>query len=351
MPKVFLFCLWNQERPTKNAIEFCIRGTKIGILKEKGRGKMVQAVILFVVGLILICLGGDRLVDAAVAIAKKLGIPQIVVGATIVSLGTTLPEILVSTTAAFDGSAAIAAGNAFGSIICNTALIAGLTQTIRPTKQVERASLSWRSIFFFVVLVGLNVVGFLTGAFGRPVGVVLLGLFIVYACLTVMRAPAEGGGEEKEEDKENISILKQILILIACAVCLFVGANLLVDNGILIAEAVGVPERVIAVTFIALGTSLPELMTSVMSLIKGYGNVGLGNVIGANLLNMLLVIGIPSAVAGIPLEESTIRVDMPLACLVMAVLTLPILIRRKSSRVQGVALLGIYAVYCIVSFI
>lgn len=312
---------------------------------------MVKAIILFVAGLVLICLGGDRLVDAAVAIAKKLGIPQIVVGATIVSLGTTLPEILVSTTAAFDGSAAIAAGNAFGSIICNTALIAGLTQTIRPTKQVETSSLLWRSIFFFVTLVGLNVCGFLTGAFGRPIGVVLLLLFIVYACLNVVRASAEGEGGEEKEDAKDISVLKQIIILAVCAACLFVGANLLVDNGILIAEAIGVPERVIAVTFIALGTSLPELMTSVMSLIKGYGNVGLGNVIGANLLNMLLVIGIPSAIAGIPLEQSAVRVDMPLACLVMAILILPILIRKKSSRIQGIALLGIYVVYCVVSFI
>lgn len=312
---------------------------------------MVKAVILFIVGLILICLGGDRLVDAAVAIAKKLGIPQIVVGATIVSLGTTLPEILVSTTAAFDGSAAIAAGNAFGSIICNTALIAGLTQTIRPSKQVEFSSLSWRSAFFFIVLVALDICGYITGAFGRPVGVVLLLLFVVYACLTVVKAPSEGGGkEEEQEEKENISIPVQLLILVVCAALLFVGANLLVDNGILIAEAAGVPERVIAVTFIALGTSLPELMTSVMSLVKGYGNVGLGNVIGANLLNMLLVIGIPSAIAGIPLERSTVTVDMPLALLVMAVLIVPILIRKKSSRVQGIALLVIYAVYCAASF-
>lgn len=320
-------------------------------LRERKR-KMIKAVILFVTGLILICLGGDRLVDAAVAIAKKLGIPQIVVGATIVSLGTTLPEILVSTTAAFDGSAAIAAGNAFGSIICNTALIAGLTQTIRPSGQVERASMWWRSAFFFLVLIGLNICGFVTGAFGRPVGVILLVLFVVYACITVMRAPMEGGSDEKEkkEDEEKISIPVQLVILVVCAVFLFVGAKLLVNNGILIAEAIGVPERVIAVTFIALGTSLPELMTSVMSLIKGYGNVGLGNVIGANLLNMLLVIGIPSAVAGIPLESSAVKVDMPLSCLVMAVLIVPILVRKKSSRLQGIALLAIYAVYCILSF-
>ncbi len=312
---------------------------------------MVQTVLLFVVGLVLICLGGDRLVDAAVAIAKKLGIPQIVVGATIVSLGTTLPEILVSTTAAFDGSAAIAAGNAFGSIICNTALIAGLTQTIRPTKQVEAAALKWRSVFFFGVLILLDVCGFLTGAFPRPVGITLLVLFIVYAYLTVIRASAEGGSDEEEEAAGDVSIPLQIVTLVVCAVFLFVGANLLVDNGILIAQAIGVPERVIAVTFIALGTSLPELMTSVMSLIKGYGNVGLGNVIGANLLNMLLVIGIPSAIAGIPLERSTVMVDMPLACLVMAVLIVPIIIRKKSSRLQGIALLAIYGIYCVASFV
>ena len=312
---------------------------------------MVQAVILFLVGLALICLGGDRLVDAAVAIARKLGIPQIVVGATIVSIGTTLPEVLVSTTAAFDGSAAIAAGNAFGSIICNTALIAGLTQTIRPSKKVEFASLGWRSIFFFAVLVTMDVIGFVTGAFGRPVGIGLILLFVFYAAISIKRASVEGGSEEAEESKDGISIPKELLKLVVCAVMLFFGARLLVNNGIIIAEAIGVPERVIAVTFIALGTSLPELMRSVMSLVKGYGTVGLGNVIGANLLNILLVIGIPSAVAGIPLERSTVTVDMPLAALVMLVLLVPILIRKKSSRVQGIALLCIYAVYCVASFV
>lgn len=312
---------------------------------------MVQAILLFVAGLILICLGGDRLVDAAVAIAKKLGIPQIVVGATIVSLGTTLPEILVSTTAAFDGSAAIAAGNAFGSIICNTALIAGITQTIRPANKVETAALGWRSAFFFIVLIAMNIYGFIFGVYNRPIGIALLLLFAVYAYLNIKRSSSEGDAGEEDADTDEISVPRQLLKLVICAALLYVGANLLVDNGIIIAESLGVPERVIAVTFIALGTSLPELVTSVVSLIKGYGNVGLGNIIGANLLNMLLVIGIPAAVAGIPLEKSTVSVDMPLALLVMAVLILPILIRKKSSRVQGIVLLGTYAAYCISSFI
>ena len=309
---------------------------------------MIQTVLLFILGLILICLGGDRLVDAAVAIAKKLGIPEIVVGATIVSLGTTLPEILVSTTAAFDGSAAIAAGNAFGSIICNTALIAGLTQTIRPSKKIEAAAIRWRGIFFFAVLIGMNLYAYLTQKFNRPAGIVLILLFAVYAYLNIKKAGSEGEESENGEDgkKEGGPIWKHLLVLVVCAVLLYFGANLLVDNGILIAEALGVPERVIAVTFIALGTSLPELVTSLVSIIKGYGNVGLGNIVGANILNMLLVIGIPSA-----LERSTVLIDIPLALLVMAVLLIPILIRKKSSRVQGIALLAIYAAYCVASFI
>lgn len=315
---------------------------------------MISVVLLFILGLILICVGGDRLVDASVALARKIGIPQIVVGATIVSIGTTLPEVLVSTTAAFDGSSAICAGNAFGSIICNTALIAGLTQLIRPVKKVEFSSLAWRAVFFFAVILGLNAWGFFAGSFGHLTGILLLALFGVYAWLNIVRSRAEG--EETVETPESLEELKKIslprnlMVLVVCALLLFLGANLLVDNGVILAGFLGVPERVIAVTAIALGTSLPELVTSVMSLIKGFENVGLGNIIGANLLNLLLVIGIPSAITGIPLELQTVRVDIPLGTLLMAVLVIPILIRRKGSRVQGVVLLAAYAVYCAVNF-
>lgn len=300
-------------------------------------------------GLVLICIGGDRLVDAAVAIARKMRIPQIVVGATIVSLGTTLPEILVSTTAAFNGSAAIAAGNAFGSIICNTALIAGLSQTIRPAKKVGASSLAWRSAFFFLVAGAMEVYGLVKSNYDRPVGILLLVAFVLYACLNVRLSSDDD--EEETESGEEVSIPIQLLILAICAALLYVGANLLVDNGILIAQTLGVPERVIAVTFIALGTSLPELVTSLMSLIKGYGNVGLGNVIGANILNLLLVIGIPAVVEGIPLGRQTVMEDIPLAIAVMAVLLIPILVRKKSSRLQGLILLGIYILYSVVSFL
>lgn len=307
---------------------------------------MMTTVLLFVWGLILICVGGDRLVDAAVAIAGKLKISQIVVGATIVSLGTTLPEILVSTTAAFDGSASVAAGNAFGSVICNTALIAGMTQIIRPAGK-GAAAIGWRGAFFFVVVSVMEIWGLATGAFNRVIGLLLIAAFGFYAYMNIKSASGEA---EEAEDGGKVSVPKQLLMLVICAFLLYAGANLLVDNGILIAQALGVPERVVAVTFIALGTSLPELVTSVISLVKGYGNVGLGNIIGANILNLLLVIGIPAAVTGISLEKQTTGVDIPLAILVMAVLVVPTVIRKRASRVQGIVLLGIYVSYCLASF-
>ena len=218
---------------------------------------MVSVILLFVLGLVLICFGGDKLVDASVALARKIGIPQIVVGATIVSIGTTLPEILVSTTAAFDGSAAISAGNAFGSIICNTALIAGLTQLLRPVKKVEFGSLAWRSLFFFATILALTAYGWFTGHFDRMAGIVLLVLFGVYAWLNMVRSKSEeeetAETEESLEELKKISLPRNLMLLAFCAVLLFWGANLLVDNGIIIAGYLGVPERVIAVTAIALG--------------------------------------------------------------------------------------------------
>ena len=310
---------------------------------------MLKAIALFVVGLILICVGGDRLVDASVAIAKKLGIPHIVVGATIVSIGTTLPEVLVSTTAAFQGSADICAGNAFGSIICNTALIAGLTQTIRPTKKVEAGSFNWRTVFFMVTILALIAYGFVFGRYDRIAGIALLLGFALYAFLSI-RLAGNSEEEENNQDKGEVNLLKQLVILVVCAALLYVGAKLLVDNGILIAEGLHVPERVIAVTFIALGTSLPELVTSLMSLIKGYGNVGLGNIIGANLLNLLLVIGIPASLTGIQLADQTIRVDAPMGVVVMLLLTAPLFVKKRAYRWQGILLLLVYAGYCIASY-
>ncbi|MBQ2202439.1 MAG: calcium/sodium antiporter [Clostridia bacterium] len=322
---------------------------------------MFWTIVLFLVGLGLICIAGDKFVDAAVAIAKRLKIPEIVVGATIVSLGTTLPEILVSTTAAVGRaqSPEISVGNALGSIICNTALIAGIGQLIRPTKEVKRNSVSWRMLFFVGTAVLLFVSVLLTppigegyvGRIGRVIGIVLILGFCVYAFLSIKFKDSDGEAEYDETEK-IMPMWGALLMLVVSAAALFVGANLLVENGQLLAKAIGVPDRVIAVTMIALGTSLPELVTTVTSSIKGRGDVGLGNIIGANLFNMLLVIGLPATITGnVAFTAKSLYLDLPLALLAMSALILPMLLRKKGSRVQGGLLLLGYIGYCVYSFI
>lgn len=311
---------------------------------------MVTTVALFILGLIIICYGGDKFVDNAVIVAKKLGMSEIMVGATIVSIGTTLPEVLVSTTAAFDGSAAICAGNAYGSIICNTALIAGISQFCRPSRGVDKKSFNWNVSLFFLFSAFLFVIQLLTGSLSHLTGFLLLAGFIVYTVGYIRIATSQPARESEEASPERTLPMAFVLMAVF-AFALFIGARLLVNNGILIAQAVGVPERVIAVTFIALGTSLPELVTTITSIVKGLGSLGLGNILGANLLNLLLVMGIPAAISGFPIEKQTTFVDVPMSVLVMLVLTVPFIQKKRGYRLQGLLLLAIYIAYCIYTFL
>lgn len=315
-------------------------------------GNMVLCVTLFIVGLLLIMFGGDRFVDASIVISKKLGIPQIIVGATIVSLGTTLPEILTSATAAFSGAGDMAIGNAFGSIVCNTALIAAITQLCKPSKGVERSSIAWRSILFFGAYILVSAVGLITGGVPRWLGVLLLLGFCLYAFLSIKMAGLEKTETEQEETEEKGgSVLVALLTMVVCAAFLFLGSKLLVNGGQVIAAKVGVPSGVIAVTFVALGTSLPELVTAITSLIKGYADVSLGNIIGANTLNLLLVVGIPGAVSGIRISQmNSFYMTAPTGLLVMLLLILPFWFKKRGYRLQGAALMVIYGIYCVLQF-
>lgn len=318
-----------------------------------GTGQFVSAVIFFIIGLLLIMFGGDRFVDASITISKKLGIPEIIVGATIVSLGTALPEILVSTTAAFSGGAGgdMAVGNAFGSIVCNTALIAAVTQLFKPSKSVSVSSIGWRSILFFAVYVIVSTVGLLTGGINRIAGIFLLLAFCLYAYLSIKLS---GGDDEEAEEGDDTdgSVAKAVITLVICAAVLFVGAKFLVNCGASIAAKVGVPEAVISVTFIALGTSLPEFVTAISSMIKGYSNVSVGNIIGANTLNLLLVIGIPATATGIGIsQKESFMLTAPVGLLVMLLFILPFVIKKKGFRWQGALLLVIYAAYSVIQFV
>lgn len=323
---------------------------------------MLVPVLLFALGLVLLIKGGDWFVDGATGIAQRFHVPDLIIGATVVSIGTTLPEVMVSATSALTGHGEIAYGNAIGSIICNTALIAAITVAVRPCP-VDRDSLKTPVLFFFVSAAIYCLNAYLTGYFSRVLGVVMLLLFALYMYLTIRQGfrnpapPEEAAAGEPENSKGN-SMGKDILLLVVGAALVAVGADLLVDNGTLIAKALGVPESVIALTFVALGTSLPELVTAITSLAKGHGALSLGNVIGANIFNLVLVCGVSMTLAPFRIpQSSTIRginaslvLDIPLMLFVMAFLTLPALAKRKLSRYQGVVLLVLYAAFCAIQF-
>ena len=321
--------------------------------------KMVIPVLLFIVGLIFLIKGGDWFVDGAVGIARKFHLPELLIGATVVSIGTTLPEVMVSATSALSGHGEIAYGNAIGSVICNTSLIAAITMAVRPGK-VERKRLIFPVVSFFVAAVFYAGIAYSTGFFSRIYGIIFLAMFVAYMLINVyqMKNDKEAPAAEQEEGEEQASMSVNILRLAGGAALIAVGAHLLVDNGTLIARALGVPESVIALTFVALGTSLPELVTAITSLVKGHSSLSLGNVIGANLFNLVLVSGVSVALSPFSIPQnsmlmgknSSLVLEIPVMFFVMLVMTVPSLVKEKTARWQGILLLLVYAAFCMTQF-
>ena len=376
---------------------------------------MLISVVLFAVGLVLLIKGGDWFVDGATGIAKRFNLPDIVVGATVVSIGTTLPEVMVSTTGALQGSGAMAYGNAIGSIICNTALIAAISITCNPGP-VNVKSMKTPVIFFFCSAALYCLASYVLGEFPRWMGFVMLGIFVVYTVLTVrngLKNPDSAAEEEEEEDAgdakglwkevgllavcaaviavlssvvtgllmfaafavytfikyrgmkktegEGKQLWEELLMLVVGAAVIAVGADFLVEHGQVIALGLGVPETVVALLFVALGTSLPELVTTITSLKKGGASLGVGNGIGANVFNLVLVSGVAVSLAPfeVPCENflldtglnMSLVFEIPVMLGVMCLMTIPALLRKKLSRWQGIALLGIYAAFVVCQFV
>lgn len=320
---------------------------------------MIQSVLLFAVGLLLLIKGGDWFVDGATGLARRFHLPDIIVGATVVSIGTTLPEVMVSATGAMLGQGAMAYGNAIGSIICNTALIAAISVTFNPGP-VNVKSMKMPVIFFFSSAALYCVAAYLLGQFPRWMGLAMLAIFIVYLVFNIRQGfknPDEADHEDDTEAKPR-SLLMELVLLVIGAALIAVGADLLVTHGTIIAQTLGVPETVIALTFVALGTSLPELVTTITSLRKGHASLGIGNVIGANVFNLVLVSGVAVTLApfDVPVgkllmgHNASLVLDIPVMLGVMLLLTVPALNRKKLERWQGIALLCIYAAFCLFQF-
>ncbi len=317
---------------------------------------MLVPVLLFAAGLLLLIKGGDWFVDGASALARRFHLPELLIGATVVSIGTTLPEVMVSTMSALSGHGEIAYGNAIGSVICNAALIAAITIAVRPGK-VDPKTLKTPVAFFFAAAAIYCIAAYVFGKFTRVMGFIMLAMFVAYMVVNVLQMK-NTPSEKQEETEEEMSLAKTLVLLVLGAVLIALGANLLVDNGTLIAQALGVPESVIALTFVALGTSLPELVTAITSLVKGHSDLSLGNVVGANVFNLVLVSGVSVTLAPFTIPQSStllginssLILDLPVMLAVMLILTVPALIKGKLNRVQGVLLLAVYAAFCVVQF-
>ena len=320
---------------------------------------MLLSILLFLVGLLCLIKGGDWFVEGASALARRFHLPELLIGATVVSIGTTLPEVMVSTMSAVSGHGEIAYGNAIGSVICNAALIAAITIAVRPGP-VDPKTLRTPVAFFFAAAAIYCVAAYGFGKFTRPMGLVMLALFVAYMAANVAQmkrapAPAEGPAEAAEAE---MTMAKTLVLLVAGAVLIAVGADLLVDNGTRIAQELGVPESVIALTCVALGTSLPELVTAITSLVKGCSDLSLGNIVGANVFNLVLVSGMSVTIAPFTIPQSStlfgvnssLVLDLPVMLAVMVLMCLPALLRGKLSRAQGVGLLCLYAAFCAIQF-
>ncbi|MBO6158659.1 MAG: calcium/sodium antiporter [Firmicutes bacterium] len=322
---------------------------------------MLVPILLFLLGFVMLIKGGDWFVDGAVGIAHRFHLPELLIGATVVSIGTTLPEVMVSAQAAMQGNSGISYGNAIGSIICNTSLIAALTMAIKPGK-VNTKTFMLPSIFFGVAAVLYSLIAYTSGTFARWQGIGFLVFFVIYMVTSVLHMKknpeAAEDTEEDDEEKERPLWMELVLLVIGAAV-IAVGANLLVNNGTKIAQALGVPDSVIGLTMVALGTSLPELVTAITSLVKGHGALSLGNIIGANLFNIVLVSGMAISIRpfALPAEKmlaghnASLLVDMPVMWLVMLIMCVPSLVKGEIKRWQGIALLLIYVAFTAFQFI
>ena len=325
------------------------------------------AYVFLAAGFVFLIKGGDWFVDAATGIAKRFHLPELLIGATVVSIGTTLPEVMTSAMGAAAGSGAVAYGNAIGSIICNTSLIAALTIAIKPGK-ADKKSLIFPVCFFFGTMAFYAFNAYFFGKFDLWMGLVLLAGFVVYMIINVInmkKNPAEIEEIEVESENESeggeskLGLLKDIGVLVVSALVIAVGAYLLVESATKIAHDLKIPETIISLTIVALGTSLPELVTAITALMKGHGALSLGNIIGANIFNLVLVSGAAISINPfkVPAEatflgnNASLIFDIPLVFVVMGIMTIPTALTGKLRRWQGVSLLALYVAYCVLQFI
>ena len=314
---------------------------------------LIVTLVLFAVGILFVVKGGDYFVDAASWIAEVSGIPKLIVGATIVSVATTLPEMLVSVMAAVQGQVDMSIGNAVGSVTANIGLILAIALICMPGA-VRRGDILFKSILMLAAAGIIVACGF-SGQVSTAFSLVLLVLFVVFVWDNVSGArKMMRSGQEAARERAVLTRKTVILNVVKFAVGaagIILGADLLVDNGGALARLVGISERVIGVTLVAVGTSLPELITTITAIVKKQSALSVGNILGANIMDLTLIMPLSSLVSGraLPVSRSSAMFDLPACLLVGLIALIPALIRSRFSRRQGVVLLAVYGLYVVIT--
>lgn len=306
---------------------------------------------IFLAGIILIVKGGDYFVDAASWIAEASGIPKLIVGATIVSLATTLPEMLVSVMAAVQGKTDMAIGNAVGSVTANLGLIMAISVICMPVK-IRRGDYLLKSVLMLAAA-GTVVAGGMQGEVTLVLSLALLAVFgaFLYENLRSAQQSMRCGGVGElgpfRAQAPKREVLFNCIKFTVGAVGVILGADLLVDSGSALARLVGVSERIIGVTVVAVGTSLPELVTTVTAIAKKQSALSVGNILGANILDLTLILPLSGLIAGkpLPISPTSAQIDLPACLLVGGIAVIPAMLSVRFQRWQGVALLAVYGVY------
>ena len=313
---------------------------------------MIINILLIVIGFVLLIKGADLLVDGACNVAKKFKIPQIIVGLTIVSIGTSLPELMVSTKASIEGLSDVSIANVVGSNLCNLLLILGLSAILRPIdfeKETKYFDIPISIISGIAILVMGNRIFSDDNFISRVDGTILLVMFAMFIAYTIYMSKhnLESGAEITDNNEvKNVSIWISIVYILIGIIGLKFGGDFVVDNAVTISSALGISQKIISLTIIAIGTSLPELATSVMAAIKGNSQIAIGNVIGSNISNLLLIIGVSSLINPVT-YETNFNLDI-LFLLVCTVLIYTFTVgepKNKMTRGNGIIYAFLYIIY------
>ena len=302
------------------------------------------AACIFIVGLVFIIKGGDWFVDSASWFAEAMGIPKFVVGATVVSFATTLPELLVSVRAAMNGSAQLAIGNAIGSVTANTTLIMGVS-LVAMAGVVSRKEFSLRGGLLLAAIVGLTLLS-LSGSLPVWSALILWAIFIAFMTSNLIEGKKSATVEMSDSyDKKEVP--SKILFFVVGTLGIVFGAEFLVSSGKTLATEIGISEAIIGFTVIALGTSLPELVTTLTAIRKKENSLSVGNIIGANIIDVTLILPLCAVInrQPLPVEKINLVFDFPVCIAACAVAVVPTIIQGKFKKWQGYALLAIYGLY------